>query len=116
MTRRIACVLLAAIAFATSLPAMAAAKRISGNTAVPMPRATLVFLAKQRIPDVELTARLCVAPDGRVRSADVDRSSGFSDLDETVTRELRSWRYEPTTVDGHAVPYCLRVSFRYTID
>jgi protein TonB len=62
-----------------------------------------------------VTIELRVGPDGRVREARVQRSSGFPRLDAAALEEARRvWRLQPATFDGSPVEawHAVRVSFR----
>ena len=55
---------------------------------------------------------------GKVRQVWTIRGFQFDpawpEFDEAITGGIRSWTYEPTTVDGAAVPVCVTVSVNIT--
>lgn len=48
--------------------------------------------------------RLVISEDGRVADIAINRSSGFSLLDEAAIAAVRKWRWSPTMRDGKPVP------------
>jgi protein TonB len=80
-----------------------------------------VYPASSRRMEEEGTVVLLlyVRADGTVQEARVDKSSGYSKLDEAAVREaLRSWRFLPAMNAGTAVAAWLRfpVNFKLTDD
>ena len=67
--------------------------------------------------DVEAGARveleIVVATDGRVGATRLADTSGSSAFDEAVVTAVRQWRYEPTVVNGKAVPVIMTVSVEH---
>jgi TonB family protein len=55
--------------------------------------------------------RLCVAPDGRVHSVAIERSSGTPEFDRALTADIPSWQYAP-----YKAPSELKVCERLTVD
>ncbi len=53
---------------------------------------------------------IVVATDGAVGAIRVATSSGNSAFDEAAATAVRQWRYEPTIVDGKAVPVSMTIS------
>lgn len=49
-----------------------------------------------------------VAPDGRPHAIQVSRSLGMG-LDEKAIEAVNTWRFEPATKDGHAVPVMIEI-------
>jgi periplasmic protein TonB len=47
--------------------------------------------------------RLQIGADGKIAAVQVERSSGFSRLDEAALRAVRSWRFAPATRGGLGV-------------
>ncbi len=56
---------------------------------------------------------MCLTKEGRVRSLDLKKSSGYSDYDATLLREMKRWRYTPYKMNGVAVEVCTAVTFIY---
>jgi TonB family protein len=54
--------------------------------------------------------RLCVSPDGSVRSTDLIRSSGSAAFDAALAEDLARWQYEP-----YAAPADLKVCDQVTV-
>jgi protein TonB len=60
---------------------------------------------------------LCVGANGRVTSAALDYSSGFSSLDHAALKWVRGVRFTPGAVDGVAQAMCgHRVSYEWKIE
>lgn len=56
---------------------------------------------------------IVVATDGRVGAIRLASTSGSSAFDEAVEAAVRRWRYEPTVVNGKAVPVMMTVSVEH---
>lgn len=61
------------------------------------------------------TIRACVSADGRTTSAEVEKSSGSSRLDEAALKWARRARWTPGTEDGKAVPMCSQFNVRFQL-
>lgn len=57
-----------------------------------------------------LAARICVDKQGAVTSIHI-RQGVSANVDETVARTVRGWRFSPITVNGNAVPFCYPAVF-----
>jgi TonB family protein len=76
-------------------------------------QARLPTADRQRLGAHTASVRLCVAPDGSVRSADVTRSSGSAEFDAALTADLARWQYEPYPApDSIKVCEQLNVAYR----
>ena len=60
--------------------------------------------------------RLDVGTDGRVTRVDLERSSGFDDLDQAAMAAARGWYIEPATEAGRAVASTVRVPVEFSLD
>lgn len=58
-------------------------------------------------------AQIVVGPDGRVAEADLVRSIPL--LDEAALDAIRAWRYEPTVINGQAVPVRMTVTVNFSL-
>ena len=60
--------------------------------------------------------RVVITPDGRVKTIEVARSSGFDRLDQAALRAVRAWLFRPGTQAGVAVEAvgALSIPFRLT--
>jgi TonB family protein len=86
------------------------------------------LISKARLPSVdrrshalraeatELAARvrICVAPDGRVASVDVDKSSGVTAYDRLLAADIATWRYAGYTAPAH-LKVCQRATVTYLV-
>lgn len=55
--------------------------------------------------------RLCVAPDGRVHSVTIEKSSGEAEYDRALAADIPSWQYAP-----YKAPSELKVCEQVTVD
>jgi protein TonB len=58
--------------------------------------------------------RVLVKSDGTAGTVEVKSSSGFPRLDQSATEAVKSWRFNPATIDGMAVDewYLLPIPFK----
>ncbi|WP_430980689.1 energy transducer TonB [Stenotrophomonas terrae] len=54
-----------------------------------------------------------VKPGGKVDSVLVEQSSGYQVLDESAETAARSWRYQPSVVNGEALNSGVCVPFKF---
>jgi len=78
-------------------PPDSAAVGIAGTHVIP----PYPDLARRLNEQGRVTLRLTISPQGAVTGADIERSSGFDDLDQTaVSWVLAHWRYKPAIQGG----------------
>jgi TonB family protein len=103
-------------------PALAGARPVSVSG--PNQSASLVEPAAQVVyPDAsrrggefgEVTLTLRVAEDGRVIAVDVDRSSGFGDLDDAARLTMLRWKFTPAQRDGTPVTSYVRAAASFAV-
>jgi protein TonB len=58
---------------------------------------------------------LRIGPEGTVREATVLQSSGYSLLDRTAEKTVKSWRYRPACRDGVAVAWQTQVRIKFVL-
>jgi TonB family protein len=56
---------------------------------------------------------ICVAPNGQVSEVALKRGAA-ADLDRAVLAAIRTWRYSPWRLDGHAIAFCHPMSIVYS--
>jgi TonB family protein len=61
----------------------------------------------------EVIVRMLVATDGRVKRAEIQRSSAM--FDEAALAAARQWTFTPALSNGHPVPVWVRVPFRFQL-
>ena len=54
--------------------------------------------------------------DGTVGRTKIMQSTGFSLLDETADRALKTWRFHPATKDGQPILQCFEIPIRFRIN
>lgn len=64
----------------------------------------------------EVLLNLEVGVDGRVRRVELERSSGFDDLDQSTLAAARSWRFNPAIEGGRPVASWVRVPVHFRPD
>lgn len=62
-----------------------------------------------------LQVRVCVAVDGMVSSATVNKSSGFERLDRATMEALRQWRFKPARRGDELIPGCVTVPWKWSL-
>lgn len=55
--------------------------------------------------EFRVVVRICVAPSGLLRSADVTDTSQ-PQITDAVLRAVSTWRYNPLRIDGVRMPFC----------
>ncbi|MFP5406193.1 MAG: energy transducer TonB [Gammaproteobacteria bacterium] len=86
---------------APSLPSRTAPRADAtwaGNTPPPYPK-----LARRLGEEGDVLLDIRVERDGRVSEVRLERSSGFDRLDQAAMDTVRTWRFQPATVDGQPV-------------
>jgi periplasmic protein TonB len=60
--------------------------------------------------------KICVGTNGRVKTADLDETSGFTRLDEAAVRVAKLYRFTPPTVDGKPIDNaCATMPIRFKL-
>ncbi len=59
---------------------------------------------------------IAVAEDGRVTSATVAQSSGYTALDEAALAAVRRWRFRPATRDGVPISGTVRTAVHFRLE
>lgn len=89
--------------------------RISGETQLHPSTTTQSVMIRDGVDRVSGTIKVCITTDGGVASAAMARSTKYDDYDATLLSAVRTWRYQPYTLNGTPVPACSFVTFNYTI-
>lgn len=89
--------------------------RISGETQLHPSTTTQNVMLRDGVNHVSGTIQVCITTDGGVASTSLVRSTKYSDYDATLLSEVRTWRYQPYTLNGAPVPACSYVTFNYMI-
>jgi TonB family protein len=96
-------------------PHMLEALRTSGDTQVHPSAATQSMMMRARETTVRGSLQVCISTDGKVSSATLQRSTGYSDYDEALVSAARRWTYQPYRLNQVAVPACGNVTFVYSM-
>lgn len=87
-------------------PHVAKGLRIAGNEQIHPPEMVRIEMLHQGKDMVQATIQVCVSARGAVDQLRVLKSTGYRSYDETLTREMREWRYKPYRVSGVPSPMC----------
>jgi TonB family protein len=87
--------------------------RISGETQIHPSTATRNMMMRANASSTTAVILLCIATDGRVASATMQRSTTYGDYDQALLSAMHAWRYRPYRVNGAVVPACGIVNFEY---
>jgi len=87
--------------------------RIAGDTAVHPSTSTQTLMMRDGADKVVGTIKICIATDGSIASASLQRSTRYPDYDAKLVTAARDWRYRPYTLNGAPVPVCSMVTFIY---
>jgi TonB family protein len=99
----------------TVAPQVLRALRISGETQIHPSTSTQSMMMRARDTLVHGSLLVCIATDGSVAKATLQRSTGYSEYDQALASAVRGWRYQPYRLNGVAVPACSSVTFEYSI-
>ena len=58
------------------------------------------------------TYKVCVAPDGRVRSVAILKTAGNEKIDSAFRSAIQNWRYQPTRLGPKRVPFCYPLALK----
>jgi TonB family protein len=92
--------------------------RISGETQVVPSQDTWNLMKRDRGNGgslVKASVQLCIASTGRVAEARMLRSTGYVEYDQELLAAIRTWRYQPYTLDGNS-KVCTLVTFKYMVE
>ena len=62
-----------------------------------------------------VTVKYVISETGEVTSASVEKSSGYSRLDEAATICVKDWRFKPATQGGRPIATTNQANIRYTL-
>jgi hypothetical protein len=96
-------------------PTMLESNRLTGNKNIQPDAATQAAIAKSGKDTVVGSHKLCIDDQGAVSAVNLLKSTGFSDYDTKLAREMKKWTYKPYTINGKAAPVCTAVTFIYTL-
>jgi TonB family protein len=89
---------------------------IAGEKEIHLPPSISQALRGRGVNQAILVVKLCIDAGGSVTQADVTKSCGFAEADQSVAAKVREWRFRPYLVKGQAVPVCAVKLFRYVIE
>ena len=56
-----------------------------------------------------------IAPDGHATSVQIERSSGYPDLDRAARNAIAGWHFRPAIQDGQPVESEMREAYHFTL-
>jgi hypothetical protein len=86
------------------------------NAMIDAPKAVLITATQQGLDKIKMKAKVCFGADGYFKSIQINKASGFPELDEKVRSEVAKWRYKPFSVNGRATSFCFPINFRWDIE
>ena len=89
--------------------------RTSGKTKIRPSRETKNLMIRDNVGSVTGIVRLCIGTTGSVTEVQMLRKTGYDDYDSSLLAAVRTWRYRPYQLRGHAVPVCSTVRFNYDL-
>jgi len=88
--------------------------RIEGNPQIAPPDTVKQAMQRSGLDSLTGAVKMCLNQRGGVRSLRVLRSTGYAEYDQRLLAGMRTWRYDPYTLDGGAaVSVCTVVTFIY---
>jgi hypothetical protein len=87
--------------------------RISGTTSFTMPRSLENEMDRTGDAEMDYRGQLCVGRDGVPTSLHTTERTRVRAADREVAKTVLSWRFAPYRVDGHTVPFCESVRYRF---
>lgn len=79
-----------------------------GREAVSTPRPTVPRWVSEKGMSLQVTASFVLTPEGLLRDVQVERSSGYSDVDAAVLEALRRWRFDAAPPGSREVSGTIR--------
>jgi len=89
--------------------------RLSGDTQIHPSESTQSRMSRDGETQVIGSVQLCISTDGSIASVSTAKRTKYDDYDQALLSAVRSWRYQPYTVNGVAVKACSLVTFVYSI-
>ncbi len=94
-------------------PAPLAHMRIAGEKMITPDDVTKTEISRSGKTKLLTTYKICINVSGDVSQVNMLKSSGFPSYDSKISREMKSWKYRPYSVDGQSKPVCTSVTFIY---
>ncbi len=92
-----------------------AAKRISGDDQITAPESVRAEMLHLNKATLRAAIDLCIDARGTVERAKVRASTSYDAYDAKLLREMRTWKYQPYTVDGQAKAACFTIVVVYKL-
>lgn len=90
-------------------------QRVSGDPAIHPDESTRLAIHRDGKNEVIATFKMCLSAEGTVTQVTAIRRSGYESYDRKIESTIRTWRYNPLTVDGTPVPVCSALTFVYRL-
>jgi hypothetical protein len=88
--------------------------RIAGNKNIVPDNFTKTRISVSGKSELVGSFKLCLDEGGKVASVKLLKTTGFPAYDQTINRDIHTWRYRPFWVDGRPQPVCTAVTFIYS--
>ena len=89
--------------------------RIAGTRDIQLPDHVVAVVRANGVSQLQVATTMCTSEDGRPSSVQIDKGSGFAQVDAVIRQGMSGWRYRPWMVNGTAMRACFRVVFNYRI-
>jgi hypothetical protein len=95
-------------------PTLLEANRLRGDKDIEPDAPTKAQIAKSGKDRLIGSYKLCIDTQGAVATVTLLKSTGFSDYDAKLRREMQQWAYRPYVINGKATPVCSAATFIYS--
>jgi TonB family protein len=89
--------------------------RLAGEKRPVLPAGANMIAHRDHVANIIVGVSVCLSEAGVPTTVELVKPSGYEDADDKIVTEVRAWRFQPTIVDGRAVPVCTRLIFNYQI-
>ncbi len=90
-------------------------KRVAGHAQIRPPESVRVALFRSQDRRIQGLVKMCLSERGAVSSLRMLKPTGYQAYDQKILSGMRSWRYQPYTINGQAAAVCTTVTFVYVM-
>lgn len=87
--------------------------RVAGNAQIHPPMDVRQQMVRDGADRIRGVIKMCLDTEGQVTSLKVIKSTGYSNYDRELKREMKRWKYQPYRMNGSPVPVCTPIDFIY---